>query len=121
MVRLAWALTGSEVVAEDVVHDAFIRVHAHWSRIESPRAYLRQTVVNACRSASRRARRDSTHAIVQFSITIPDHGEIPRDRVGYAVLVDGAGRWPCARNATCCRSTASARSECPPAPATASG
>ena len=51
MVRLAWALTGSEVVAEDVVHDDFIRVHAHWSRIESPRAYLRQTVVNACRSA----------------------------------------------------------------------
>src|SRR6476619_4705875 len=56
MVRLAWALTGSEVVAEDVVHDAFLRVHAHWSRIENPRAYLRQTVVNACRSASRRAR-----------------------------------------------------------------
>jgi RNA polymerase sigma factor (sigma-70 family) len=58
MVRLAWALTGSEVAAEDVVHDTFIRVHAHWSRIESPRAYLRQAVVNACRSASRRARRE---------------------------------------------------------------
>jgi RNA polymerase sigma factor (sigma-70 family) len=58
MVRLAWALTGSEVVAQDVVHDAFIRVHAHWSRIESPRAYLRQAVVNGCRSASRRARRE---------------------------------------------------------------
>jgi DNA-directed RNA polymerase specialized sigma24 family protein len=29
MVRLARALNGSEVVAEDVVHDAFIRVHAH--------------------------------------------------------------------------------------------
>lgn len=64
MVRLAWALTGSQVVAEDVVHDAFIRVHAHWSRIESPRAYLRQTVVNACRSASRRARRERTLANV---------------------------------------------------------
>ena len=60
MVRLAWALTGSEVVAEDVVQDAFLRVHAHWSRIENPRAYLRQTVVNACRSASRRARRERT-------------------------------------------------------------
>ena len=42
MVRLAWALTGSEVVAEDVVHDAFLRVHAHWSRIENPRPYLRR-------------------------------------------------------------------------------
>ena len=26
---------------------------------------------------------------MQFSLTIPGHGEILRDRVGYAVLVDG--------------------------------
>jgi RNA polymerase sigma factor (sigma-70 family) len=58
MIKLAWALTGSEVVAEDVVHDVFIRVHARWERIDRPRAYLRQSVVNACRSASRRARRE---------------------------------------------------------------
>jgi len=58
MVRLAWGLTGSENLAEDLVHDAFIRVHAHWDGIVSPRAYLYRTVVNACRSASRRARRE---------------------------------------------------------------
>jgi RNA polymerase sigma-70 factor (sigma-E family) len=60
MVRLAWALTGSEAAAEDLVQDAFVRVHAHWERIDSPRAYLRQAVVNACRSASRRAKRERT-------------------------------------------------------------
>jgi RNA polymerase sigma factor (sigma-70 family) len=58
MVRLAWALTGSEPLAQDLVHDVFIRAHAHWQRIEHPRSYLRTAVVNACRSASRRAKRE---------------------------------------------------------------
>jgi hypothetical protein len=42
---------------------------------------------------------DSTHAIVQFSLTIPGHGEVLRDRVGYAVLVDG--RWKVALRTEC--------------------
>jgi RNA polymerase sigma factor (sigma-70 family) len=58
MVRLAIALTGSDAAAEDLVHDAFIRVHKHWARVEHPRAYLRTAVVNACRSAGRRAARE---------------------------------------------------------------
>jgi RNA polymerase sigma factor (sigma-70 family) len=58
MVRLVVALTGSEASAEDLVHDSFIRLHGHWANIEYPRAYLRRTVVNACRSAARRAKRE---------------------------------------------------------------
>jgi RNA polymerase sigma factor (sigma-70 family) len=58
MVRLACALTGSEALSQDLVHDVFIRAHAHWDRIEHPRAYVRTAVVNACRSASRRAKRE---------------------------------------------------------------
>ena len=58
MVRLAWALTGSETLAQDLVHDVFIKTHAHWHHIDHPRSYLRQAVVNACRSASRRAKRE---------------------------------------------------------------
>jgi len=66
MVRLAWALTGLEATAEDVVHDAFIRVHARWARIDAPRAYLRQAVVNGCRTASRRSRRELPVESVQL-------------------------------------------------------
>jgi RNA polymerase sigma factor (sigma-70 family) len=58
MVRLACALTGSETLAQDLVHDVFIRAHARWDRIEHPRSYVRASVVNACRSASRRAKRE---------------------------------------------------------------
>jgi RNA polymerase sigma factor (sigma-70 family) len=58
MVRLGCALTGSETLAQDLVHDVFIRMHARWDRIEHPRSYARAAVVNACRSASRRAKRE---------------------------------------------------------------
>ena len=58
MVRLACALTGSETLAQDLVHDAFIGAHARWNRIDHPRSYIRASVVNACRSASRRAKRE---------------------------------------------------------------
>ena len=61
MVRLALLLTGSANNAEELVQDAFVRVYGHWERIESPRAYLRQSVVNACRSHRRRRKRELRH------------------------------------------------------------
>ncbi len=54
MVRLAYLMVGSTAVAEDLVQDAFARVHRHWDHAEHPRAYLRTAVVNACRSHLRR-------------------------------------------------------------------
>ena len=54
MVRLAYLMVGSTTVAEDLVQDAFARMHRHWDNAEHPRAYLRTTVVNACRSHLRR-------------------------------------------------------------------
>src|SRR3954464_15405346 len=35
---------------------------------------------------------DATHAIVKFSITIPGHGTVVRDRGGYGVQPDGRGQ-----------------------------
>jgi RNA polymerase sigma-70 factor (sigma-E family) len=50
MVRLAHVLTGSNAVAEDLVQDCFGRLHQRWDRTTNPGAYLRVSVVNACRS-----------------------------------------------------------------------
>ena len=61
VVRLAYLLTGSEAVAEDLVQDCFVRLHAHWSKVEQPMAYLRASVVNACRAHHRRSRRERAH------------------------------------------------------------
>ena len=60
---------------------------------------------------------DATHAIVKFSLTIPDHGTVVRDRVGYArPRPTAVGKLPPARCATSC-GPERPRRRAPPAPA----
>ncbi|MEM8620423.1 MAG: sigma-70 family RNA polymerase sigma factor [Actinomycetota bacterium] len=63
MVRLATLLCGNEQVANDVVQDAFVKMHVRWSKIRTPEAYLRRSVVNGCRSHARREHRRRQRAI----------------------------------------------------------
>lgn len=61
LVRLSVLLVRDLGTAEEVVQDAFIAVHARWSRLRDPDkalAYLRQAVVNRSRSVLRH------HAVV---------------------------------------------------------
>lgn len=56
MVRLARLLTASAAGAEDLVQDVFVRIAARPERlagVQSPAAYVRAAVVNACRSEQR--------------------------------------------------------------------
>jgi RNA polymerase sigma factor (sigma-70 family) len=50
MTRLAHLITGSNLVAQDLVHDAFVKVSGRLDVLETPAAYLRVAVVNECRS-----------------------------------------------------------------------
>ena len=52
--RLAFLLTSSWEVAQDLTQDVFVRLHRRWSKVAEPRAYLRRAVVNACHSYHRR-------------------------------------------------------------------
>jgi len=54
LVRLAAFLVGSREEAEEVVQDAYVKVHGALRRVEDPEAYLRTTVVNLSRSRLRR-------------------------------------------------------------------
>lgn len=58
LVRLAFVLTSSTELAEDLVQDCFVRLHRHYERLDTPERYARQAVVNACRSHFRRAGRE---------------------------------------------------------------
>jgi len=62
MVRLARVLVDSPHTAEDLVQDAFVRIHARWGVVREPEHYLRRCVVNACRSHHRRLGRERRHA-----------------------------------------------------------
>jgi RNA polymerase sigma-70 factor (sigma-E family) len=58
LVRLALLMTGDVATAEDVVQDAFERLHRRWPslrRQDSGLAYVRSSVLNGCRSIHRRA------------------------------------------------------------------
>lgn len=54
LVRLAAFLTGSREEAEEVVQDAYVKVHGAWRRVREPETYLRTAVVNLARSRLRR-------------------------------------------------------------------
>jgi RNA polymerase sigma factor (sigma-70 family) len=56
MTRLAYLLTGSVAIAEEIVQDAFEQMVRRWAVIEQPAAYLRTSVVNGARSWGRRQR-----------------------------------------------------------------
>ncbi len=62
MVRLARVLVDSPEIAEDLVQDAFVRLHRHWGGVRDPGSYLHRSVVNACRSHHRRAWRERSRA-----------------------------------------------------------
>jgi RNA polymerase sigma-70 factor (sigma-E family) len=58
LVRLALVMTGDLATAEDVVQDAFERLHQRWPRLRQPEhglAYVRSSVLNGCRSVHRRS------------------------------------------------------------------
>ncbi len=58
MTRLAFLLTGSETMAEEVVQDAFAQVYERWARLDRPGGYLRTCVVNGSRRAGKRRARE---------------------------------------------------------------
>jgi RNA polymerase sigma factor (sigma-70 family) len=73
LARLASLLTGSTLVAEDVVQDAFVQLQLRWDTVERPGAYLRTAVVNGCRGHHRRLRRErSSYADLISTATLPE-------------------------------------------------
>jgi RNA polymerase sigma-70 factor (ECF subfamily) len=57
LVSLAFSLTGSRAVAEDLVQEAFLRLHKKWRRVSAydrPGAWLRRVVLNLATSRARR-------------------------------------------------------------------
>jgi RNA polymerase sigma-70 factor (sigma-E family) len=80
-VRLAFYLTGSWTVAEDLAQEAFVRLWRRWGGLRDPHAalgYLRTTVVNLSRSALRRRLLELRH---QWTIGQESYGDDPVARL----------------------------------------
>lgn len=88
MVRLAYLLTGSRSLAEELVQDAFLRVRPHLDRVHGLEGYLRTTVVNSCANQRRRAALERRYS--QSPEFAPQEMADPTDEVG-----DVLARLPC--------------------------
>ena len=57
-VGVALLLTRDRHRAEDLVQDVFARLHGRYDTVDNPEAFLRTSVVHACRNEHRRATRE---------------------------------------------------------------
>ena len=58
LLRFAYGLTGQRETAEDLVQDAFLKLHAHWDEVENPRAWLFRATRNLALNHIRKHRRE---------------------------------------------------------------
>lgn len=65
LLRYAYGLTGQRENAEDIVQEAFLRLHSHWTDVETPRPWLfrcvRNLALNHLRNNKRNTSLESTH------------------------------------------------------------
>lgn len=79
-VRLAYLLTGDAATAEDLAHEAFIKVAGRFHHLRNPEAfaaYLRKTVVNLSMSHHRRKRVERDHLAREASRPAPTSVDPP--------------------------------------------
>jgi RNA polymerase sigma-70 factor (sigma-E family) len=84
MFRLAFLLTGSVSVAEDVLQTALEKAYVRWARISemaAPEAYVRKVIVNTAISGHRRSsgRRELLRDVVHDSVEPPDRGVVDHE------------------------------------------
>jgi len=65
LLRFAYGLVGQRETAEDLVQEAFLKLHAHWEDVENPRAWLfraiRNLALNHIRDHKRETPLDNGH------------------------------------------------------------
>ena len=98
LVRLGVLLVRDVGTAEEIVQDCFLAVHAKWNRLHDPDkalAYLRQSVVNRCRSHLRHLSVVRRHADREAPLD-PAHGadHAAHDHARRATVLDALRRLP---------------------------
>ena len=96
LVRVAVLLVDDDATAEDVVQDAYARLHRRWGRLRDPDAayaYLRTAVVNGSRSRLRR-RRTARAYVPPHDVAGPSPEAAAIDREEYAAVRAALGALP---------------------------
>lgn len=76
LLRYAFGLVGQRETAEDLVQEAFLKLHAHWENVANPRAWLfrsiRNLALNHLRDHQRESHSEFLHEVASESPD-PDH------------------------------------------------
>lgn len=59
LLRFAYSLVGQRETAEDLVQEAFLKLHAHWEDVANPRAWLFRSIRNLALNHLRDHRKES--------------------------------------------------------------
>ena len=71
LLRLAYLMSSSRELSEDVVQSVFTSAHDRWDQIEKPLPYLKRAVVNAVKDAQRRRLRLLSRAPDRPPVVLP--------------------------------------------------
>jgi RNA polymerase sigma factor (sigma-70 family) len=84
LLRFAHGLTGRRETAEDLVQEAFLRLHAHWEEVAHPKAWLYRSVRNLALNHIRDHKRESGDEA-------PDAADDSRGPDGHLARLEAAG------------------------------
>lgn len=73
LLRFAFSLIGRRVVAEDIVQDVFLKLHAKWDEVDAPRAWLYRSVRNRAYNYIRDNKREILNSD-DHEVVSPDPG-----------------------------------------------
>ena len=59
LLRYAYGIVGQRETAEDLVQEAFLRLHEHWSEVTSPKAWMYRSIRNLALNYLRDHRRET--------------------------------------------------------------
>lgn len=80
LLRYAFGLVGQRETAEDLVQDAFLKLHAHWDDVANPRAWLFKSIRNLALNHIRDHQRETP---LENSDHFPSHSPDPDQTLGH--------------------------------------
>lgn len=79
LLRYAFSLVGRRAVAEEIVQEVFLQLHAHWAEVEAPKAWLYRSVRNRAYNHVRDNKREVLNEDNGHASSTVVEGESPED------------------------------------------
>ena len=74
LIRYAYGLVHRREVAEEIVQDAFLKLHKHWGEVENPQAWIYRAVRNLAFNHLRKVKKEEVQAqVVDISEGAPEN------------------------------------------------